>query len=342
MALKVLNSKNEVLALKNEIRVLTQIRSPHCVQLLGWEDLSLGPCLVLEYLDGVSLLDLAVFSPLSESLVNEIIAQIQEGLNDLAHYNVWHGDLSPRNIFITKQGVVKLLDFGFSGKHSSKDVYGTPQFLAPEIWLAQKSSLGSDLFSLGLLREDLLNSSLVLDKAHVYWQQRALDSIGKNSLLAADPSNRNFLQLESQKQHREALACAAQKAFDYKHSVKHTEKIVNLRAVHKSSVNLLKWRPVGLGVLVFFIFHQLQPANQPLNRIQQKIIQHTFKLDVRSNSWASIVVIKKGERAQARRAYTPYSFKNLSEGEYEVHFRSSKKTGMIPVSLLKNRRLLLE
>ena len=68
---------------------------------------------------------------------------------------VIHGDVKPANILITKEGQVKLGDFGiarFATQVSgSGSVLGTPAYLSPEQILGGKQDTRSDLFSLGII-----------------------------------------------------------------------------------------------------------------------------------------------------------------------------------------------
>jgi serine/threonine protein kinase len=343
VAVKILNSKNEVRTLKNEIGILSQIRSAHCVQLLGWEDLAQGPALVLEYLEGVSLAELSVIRPLDIELIDEILSQVQDGLRDLSKYKICHGDLSARNIFVTTSGVVKLLDFGFSG--NKETTYGTPQFLAPEVWLGQPPSLAGDLFSLGLIREDLLQNTLISDKSKEYWKQRSLDKIGRNALLQSDPSSRDFLSIESRKEMRTELAEVARQAFDFRKAPQMTEKLDSSRkgiSLRKKSHAKTPWL-VSAGLFLFF--HQLQPATQPLGNpsFHENGDSH-IQLDVRSHRWAALSLYEKvGDHFLEikKNAYAPVRFKNLRQGDYEVRWRSPQGSGKIPLSLQKSQRILI-
>jgi serine/threonine protein kinase len=338
VALKVLHSKDEVRTLKNEIKILSQIRSTHCVQLLGWEDLAVGPAIVLEHLEGLSLAELSTMTMLSTEIIEEILAQVQDGLRDLDKYKICHGDLSARNIFITNSGVVKLLDFGFSGMTSSGTFYGTPQILAPEVWLGQPSSLAGDLFSLGLIQVDLEERTIVSDRNREYWKQRSLDRIGDSPLLHSDPAKRDFLPLESHKNSREELARQVTQAFEYK-STSSTQKLETLVQedikVHRRKV------PWAVSAGIFFFFHQLQPASLPLVAAAEPA-PIRMKLDIRSHRWAALSLYEKSGKRQLqlkRRGYAPVTFGDLKAGAYEIHWKSSVGKGIIPIFLERNQRI---
>lgn len=154
VALKVLKSGTDVSSLRREFETLARINSPHCVRILGWENLEDGCALVLEWIEGVTLYDLAKFKVLPTQIIDEIVAQIYDGLCDLKKSGLFHGDLSPRNVMINTEGTVRLLDFT-SLPQGGHLVQGTAAYLAPEIWSGHAGSFEADLFALGLIRHDL-------------------------------------------------------------------------------------------------------------------------------------------------------------------------------------------
>jgi serine/threonine protein kinase len=87
--------------------------------------------LLLEYVDGKTLDE--VEAPTMAQLVL-IFNQVAEALVHMHRRGVYHGDLKPGNIMVTKDGKVKLIDFGTAWlKGEAKNrIQGTPQYMAPE------------------------------------------------------------------------------------------------------------------------------------------------------------------------------------------------------------------
>jgi serine/threonine-protein kinase len=131
--------------------------------------------LVMEYLHGISLGHALgrwarTGQPLDISLVAGIAVQACAGLHH-AHelrgsdgqlLNVVHRDVSPPNIFITADGVVKLLDFGIakargaSSKTRTGTIKGKNAYMSPEQVLGQPLDRRSDIFALGTVLFELL------------------------------------------------------------------------------------------------------------------------------------------------------------------------------------------
>jgi serine/threonine protein kinase len=132
VALKILKSQKHVQALKTEFDKLLQIQSQHCVQVLAWDCLKQGHALVLERIKGGSLAQIQASHPcLDRALVTEIGVQIKQGLLDLNQQGICHADLSPKNILINMDGMVKLIDFGFY--EPGKSAYFTPDYAHPDL-----------------------------------------------------------------------------------------------------------------------------------------------------------------------------------------------------------------
>ena len=87
--------------------------------------------------------------------------KILEGLHYLHTSDVVHCDLKAANILTTKNGNVKLSDFGVSlnlraMEREIKDVAGTPNWMAPEVIELHGASTKSDIWSLGCTVIELL------------------------------------------------------------------------------------------------------------------------------------------------------------------------------------------
>ncbi len=199
VALKILKSKKHVQVLKTEFEKLVQVDSKYCVKVLAWESLPTGSALVLDYIEGVSLERLHREMPLSLELVDEVCAQVTRGLQCLHREKIVHGDLNLKNILITNQGVVKLIDFGFfdSENHS----YFTPEFAEPTLFQGVAPCPKSDFYSLEKISDFLTqHQNLRVDhKAQVRslkkcdsisrgWRRRALAQ--KICELHSEPQNK--------------------------------------------------------------------------------------------------------------------------------------------------------
>jgi len=81
------------------------------------------------------------------------VKQILEALNYSHKKSIAHWDLKDENILITKDGTVKIIDFGFSKNFNvmqMSTVCGSPIYIAPEV-IKSKYNMKCDLWSLGIM-----------------------------------------------------------------------------------------------------------------------------------------------------------------------------------------------
>src|SRR3954469_16632103 len=113
----------------------------------SWFRLS-GVELLIEYVDGKTLDELE--APKMDQLVL-VFNQVASALVHMHRRGVYHGDLKPSNIMLSKAGQVKLIDFGTAwirGEDKNR-VQGTPQYMAPEQATEKVVDEKTDLYNLG-------------------------------------------------------------------------------------------------------------------------------------------------------------------------------------------------
>jgi serine/threonine-protein kinase len=90
-----------------------------------------GAELLMEFVDGRNL-DEVQRRPLGQLVL--VFAQVASGLQHMHRRGIYHGDLKPSNVMLSRTGQVKIIDFGTAWvRGEPKDrVQGTPQYMAPE------------------------------------------------------------------------------------------------------------------------------------------------------------------------------------------------------------------
>jgi len=122
--------------------------------------------LVMELLDGASLADFIAEGPMDPGKVATLGLQIAQGLARAHDFDVIHRDLKPENIFVVNAGggrvLVKLLDFGIArSMHDTRltnagEIFGTPQYMAPERITSIDAGPAADLYALGVILFEML------------------------------------------------------------------------------------------------------------------------------------------------------------------------------------------
>ena len=131
---------------------------------------------VMELLEGETLRErLETAGSLTPLKATEYASQIARGLAAAHERGIVHRDLKPENLFITHDGLVKILDFGLAqqdpGASAEFDtratrfttgpglVLGTPGYMAPEQLVGQPATARTDLFAFGVVVHEMLTGS---------------------------------------------------------------------------------------------------------------------------------------------------------------------------------------
>jgi serine/threonine-protein kinase len=133
--------------------------------------------MVMEYLEGVPLSTVMTHAfkhpaAYDVAFVAGIIAQTCDGIHyahelrdhDNAAYDIVHRDVSPPNLFVTKSGIVKVLDFGISKSKNSLvrtmtgQIRGKFSYMSPEQLKGEKLDCRSDVFSIGIVLFEMLTA----------------------------------------------------------------------------------------------------------------------------------------------------------------------------------------
>lgn len=149
------------LALRKEFNISYRLEHPHICRTLGWEQVDgLGRCMLLEYIDGITLTDFIKQHKLTRQLAYKILIELCDALHYLHSKQIIHRDLKPDNIMITHNGNnLKLIDFSLSDCDDYdvlKIPAGTRYYLAPEaLQTGRTPDLRADIYSLGVIMGEM-------------------------------------------------------------------------------------------------------------------------------------------------------------------------------------------
>lgn len=138
--------------LQKEYEITSQLQHPMVVSAFSFEEVEeLGPCMVMEWIDGVTLREWLANGKHTRKQRRHVADMLLEAMMYVHSRQTQHRDLKPSNIMITHDGQhLKLIDFGLADTDSYailKTPAGTEGYMAPEG--------PSDIFSLGCILRDL-------------------------------------------------------------------------------------------------------------------------------------------------------------------------------------------
>lgn len=150
--------------------VARRINSPHALKPLVPSRRRSYLYVVTEYIEGQTLTQWMIDNPApSLETVRGIVEQIAKGLQAFHRMAMLHQDLRPDNIMIDATGTAKIIDFGSTriagiaddtAADVGDEILGTEQYAAPEYFLGEGGSSGSDIFSLGVIAYQMLTGRL--------------------------------------------------------------------------------------------------------------------------------------------------------------------------------------
>lgn len=169
VAIKVLSqqtSHDETLLarFRREARSAAALNHPHIIQIYFVGEDRGQHYFVMEYVKGESLSQLlSREGRLPPARAAQIVIQTASGLAAAHQRQIVHRDIKPGNIMLTRQGRVKIADFGiaFMPDPDQKltetgQFLGTPGYLSPEVCMARPADGRSDIFSLGMVYFEML------------------------------------------------------------------------------------------------------------------------------------------------------------------------------------------
>ena len=147
---------------EREARILARLSDPGIVQIFDVGQGDEGLYYVSELIDGESLAERLRRGPLAPAVAAEIAAQLCRALARAHAENVVHRDVKPANIMLTRDGRVKVADFGVarlaegSSDGAGATIVGTPRYMSPEQARGHAPTPATDVYSAGVVLYEML------------------------------------------------------------------------------------------------------------------------------------------------------------------------------------------
>ena len=237
---------------EQEARTLATINHPNILAIFDTGTHGGAPYLVSEILEGHTLREVMRAGPLSSRKAIDHAQQIAQGLAAAHGKNIVHRDLKPENVFVTRDGRVKILDFGLAklrtqdlkasvqnskppansstqtvllDQTDSGAVMGTPSYMAPEQARGDSVDQRADLFAFGCVLYEMLSgqrpfkrdTAIATMAAIMNDEPLDLSVIQPDLPLALSPIVRRCLEKQPERRFQSAsdLAFALESIHDY-------------------------------------------------------------------------------------------------------------------------------
>ncbi len=171
---------------EREAHLLASLNHPHIASIYGLEDAAGSPALVMELVEGETLADLIARGPVPVDEALTLARQIADALEYAHERGIVHRDLKPANVVVSRDGGVKVLDFGLAkaiigegGAAPDSDathsptltspatragvILGTAAYMAPEQARGKDVDRRADIWAFGVVLFEMLTGSRLFE-----------------------------------------------------------------------------------------------------------------------------------------------------------------------------------
>jgi len=187
-----------------EARIASKLHHPNLVQTYDITEVDDVPCIVMELVTGGTLE--------GGSLTREDAGEVAAGLAHAHSRGVVHRDLKPANLLRSERGQVKVADFGIARALAETmvtqigTVLGTMRYLSPEQAEGRVVGTEADVYSLGVVFDELLEGATASDRALIGRMRAADPSLRPSAAEVASSLGVTQVLRRPRSQHRPGLA----------------------------------------------------------------------------------------------------------------------------------------
>lgn len=150
-------------ALKAETRICLGLVHPNIIRIYNLDKRGPSYLLIMELLKGETLQAMLPRFPggMPQAFVAQVVNVAASALSYAHRHGIIHKDITPGNIFITDDNMLKVIDFGIASVAGAREekgefVFGTPEYMSPEQLRGDSLTPATDIYSLGVLAHMLL------------------------------------------------------------------------------------------------------------------------------------------------------------------------------------------
>jgi len=180
---------------ENEAKALIILEHPNIVKVYDFFREKEDYYLVMEYIEGSSLAEHMGNSPLNEQLAINYFMQVLSTIEFAHSKKILHRDIKPSNILITKDNIIKVVDFGIAkimdrkGLTSTGVTVGSPRYMSPEQIVGYEIDERSEIYSLGITFFEMLTGEVPFNDTSEY---KIFEKHQKEKMPSLKSFNKNF------------------------------------------------------------------------------------------------------------------------------------------------------
>lgn len=153
---------------EHEARAAAALNHPNVVAVYDVGHDADPPFIVMELLPGRTLADEIAIGPIEQHIVQRVGLEMLSALEHAHAAGIIHRDIKPGNVLIDTSGTVKVADFGIAKSLGAdltrtRELLGTPCYLAPEILAGSSASPQTDVYAVGVTLYEMLTGRKPFD-----------------------------------------------------------------------------------------------------------------------------------------------------------------------------------
>ncbi len=155
-----------------EAKATSRLNHPNIVTVYAAGEEDGCPYIAMEFVEGRTLREIIDEGPIPWDKASKWIRDILDALEALHEEGIIHRDLKPENIMVTRDDVVKLMDFGIARMSSSETLtqdgttLGTVYYMSPEQAAGKKTGARSDIFSIAAVLYQMVTGKFPFEGEH--------------------------------------------------------------------------------------------------------------------------------------------------------------------------------
>ncbi len=226
------SAKDAIDRFRREARAVAAISHPNLVQLYDFGKARDGRVyLAMELLDGEPLDKTLAREPMPWKAATGLAIQATQALEAAHAAGLVHRDLKPANLFLTKNGTLKLLDFGVAmalsdittqeKRQKGFAIFGTPEYMAPEQVAGEPVDARCDVYALGCVMYEMLTGT------PPFSGNSSVEVLGKQVRELPEPMR----ERAPARKIPEALECVVMRAMNKKREERYSTAVAMRRAL---------------------------------------------------------------------------------------------------------------
>lgn len=162
---------------KNEVRLASAFNDAHVFKIFNVGSIDARPYMTYEILNGKTMKEvLDERGSFDSDEAIDYMIQIASTVRLIHSHEITHNDLKPDNLMLLHDGIIKVVDFGIATRclePAKTHLFGSAQYLDPDVILSKTYTKQSDIYSLGIILFEFVTGKTPFMKCNSHEEMKA-------------------------------------------------------------------------------------------------------------------------------------------------------------------------